>query len=372
MDRLGLIQKIAPEAGELLERRYVILRNMYFGGPVGRRSLAARLDWPERMVRKEIEFLRQQGLIEPDASGMRIAGGGESVLSELEACIREFRNLSSVEKLLAARLGLEEAVLVPGDSDSDPTVKKELARATASYLRGALKDGCVLAVTGGTTLAEVARSLPEEPLNIDLTVVPARGGLGEEVGVQANTIAAEIARRLGGSYRLLHAPDDLGEEAVSTLSEEPKIREILDLIRRADIVLHGIGTAEEMARRRGLPAGELDYLRAKRAVGEAFGYYFDREGRVVYSTRSFGLRIEDLAGVGKVVAVAGGSGKAEAALAVMSTRYQHVCITDEGAARLMLGPQFLAQGGVIGDDEDRDQRIRANRAKRVSRRAERP
>src|SRR5690606_13445434 len=114
---------------------------------------------------------------------------------------------------------------------------------------------------------------------------------------QANTVAAAIAQRLGGSYRLLHVPDDLGQEAMSTISMEPKIKELIDLIRSARVVLHGIGTAEEMARRRGLAPEYVALLAEKRAVGEAFGYYFDRNGEIVFTTSSVGMRFEDLAGV---------------------------------------------------------------------------
>ena len=51
-------------------------------------------------------------------------------------------------------------VIAPGDSDEDETVKKEMAKATAKYLKAVLKDGDVKAVTGGTTLAEAASSFP--------------------------------------------------------------------------------------------------------------------------------------------------------------------------------------------------------------------
>ena len=60
------------------------------------------------------------------------------------------------------------------------------------------------------------------------------------------------------------------------------------------------------------------------------------------------VRMEDLAKIDKVVAVGGGHTKAEAALAVMSNRYQHVCITDEGAARLM----YASLGGSDATSND--------------------
>ncbi|NLK08022.1 MAG: hypothetical protein GX316_04905 [Firmicutes bacterium] len=330
-----ILRKIAPEITELVEKRYIILRNIYFIQPVGRRALAARLRLPERTVRNEVDVLREQGLLVSNPAGMAVTNTGERILGELKEYVRELRGLSELERRLARILGLQQMIIVPGDSDTDETVKKEMAKATARYLKNVLKDGEVLAVTGGTTLAEVAISFPTSMEKRDIMVVPARGGLGEEVEKQANTVAANIAQHLGGVYRLLHVPDDVGDDVIASLCSDPKIKDMLDLIKKADMVLHGIGSAEEMAKRRGLQESDLRLLAAHKAVGEAFGYYFNEQGDVVYSTSSVGLRMEDLMTINKVVAVGGGRSKAEAALAVMSNHYQHVCITDEGAARLM-------------------------------------
>src|SRR5690606_30938445 len=228
VDDSGLLRRIAPEAGELIERRYLLLQHISFAQPVGRRALAAYLDWPERLVRKEMDFLRRQGLIVSDPEGMRITPEGEAILKSLREYLRDFRGISQLERELERRLVLKRIIIVPGDSDHDPTVKKELARATAQYLQSILQAGMTLAVTGGTTLAEVAESLPTSREPLDITVVPARGGLGEEVELQANTVAARIAQRLGAQYRLLHIPDDLGEEAVLAVQAEPRIRELLE------------------------------------------------------------------------------------------------------------------------------------------------
>ena len=342
-DVLSTLRKIAPELTTLIERRYTVLRNVYFAQPLGRRVLAARLKWPERMVRKELDFLREQGLVAVDPNGMVVTVAGERVLQELKAYVRELHGLVDLERALARHLGLRQVIVVPGDCDSDPTVKKDLARATARYLHEILREGDILAVAGGTTLAEVAHSLPPAARPFHVTVVPARGGLGEDVEIQANTVAAQIAQALGGTYRLLHVPDDLGEDALQTILAEPRVREVVELIRSANVVLHGIGHAEEMARRRGLGAEPMRLLQEGHAVGEAFGYYFDRDGRMIYATSSVGLRWEDLAAIDQVIAVGGGSHKAEAALAVLSSGYQDVFITDEGAGRLML--EILARGG---------------------------
>lgn len=344
MDRLAIFRRIVPEIAELVERRYTVLQTVYFTQPIGRRALASGLQWPERMVRKEIDFLRDAGLVVADAGGMEVSEAGRRVLDGLKELIRDLHGLADLERQLASRLGLRHVIVVSGDSDTDDTVKKEIAQATARYLRQVLQDGDVLAVTGGTTLAEVARSLPTMSLNKEVTVVPARGGLGEEVELQANTVAANMAQALGGVYRLLHVPDDLGDEAMSTISEEPKIKSMLELIRSARIVLHGIGSAEEMARRRGLSEETISLLRARQAVGEAFGYYFNQSGEIVFASGSVGLRYEDLGAAGEVIAVGGGKSKARAALAALVSHHQDIWITDEGAARQMLVE--LDAGGI--------------------------
>lgn len=342
METAQLLQRIAPDLARAVEDRYAILRQIRFLQPIGRRALAERMGLPERRVRREVDRLRRLGLVTAGAGGMLVTPAGEGLLPALGQLVGALRGLSELEEFLARRLGLPRVIVVPGDSDQDLTVKQEMARVTAEYLREILQDGQILAVTGGSTLGEVARALPRALSPLRVTVVPARGGLGEEVELQANHVAAEFARGLGGSYRLLHAPDELGAESYASLVNEPKIREVLELIQQADILLHGIGTAEEMARRRGMSPAEIRVLRERGAVGEAFGYYFDARGRIVYTTTSLGVSWQDLERIPHVVAVGGGSSKARAALAVLGRGVRQICITDEGAARRMA--ELLAGG----------------------------
>ena len=134
-----------------------------------------------------------------------------------------------------------------------------------------------------------------------MTVVPVRGGLGEAIKIQA-PVAVALAENLG-ELPLLHAPEDVLPCNLEQILNEPKIRSVIALGRRANVLLHGIGTAEEMARRRGFDDASLMELIAAGAVGEAFGCYFDAQGRIVRNTTSVGLRMEDLERIPLVVAV---------------------------------------------------------------------
>ncbi len=335
-DIITLQQKIAPELIELLERRYTILRHVSHSQPVGRRSLANSLKLGERIVRTELDFLKEQGLLESNMSGVKLTAEGEYLIHQLSDFVKHLRGIHEMETRLRERLGLGHVVVVPGNSDEDELVKKEMGRAAARYLLEVMRGGSIIAVTGGTTVGEVANAVPVSHYPHNVLVVPARGGLGEEVEIQANTIAAKIAKKLMASYRLLHVPDNIAEDAVKSLSKDPHIREITRTIKSADILIHGIGNAQELSVSRGDSPEETRQLIRAGAVGEAFGHYFARDGTIVKTIHSLGVRLSDLKHINHVIGVAGGRRKAGAILAVVSNRHETVLVTDEGAGRAIL------------------------------------
>ena len=319
-----------------MERRYNLLKTVQDEAPIGRRFIASRLGISERVIRGELDVLREQGLIITSSVGVRLSTQGEKVLMVLQAMIRQFHDFDYLERKLAQAFGVRSMIIVPGDVDSNVSGKRDLADATARYLKDVLKDGDVLAVSGGSTLARVAESVSGQDLPRDITVVPVRGGLGEDARIHANSIAVSLAESLRGSYRQLQAPDDVSACYLEQIINEPRIREVIALGRRANVLVHGIGTAEEMARRRGFDDASLMELIAEGAVGEAFGCYFDAQGNIVRNTSSVGLRLEDLESIPLVVTVGGGRSKAWAVMAVLSRGYCDVCITDEGVARRLM------------------------------------
>jgi central glycolytic genes regulator len=103
------------------------------------------------------------------------------------------------------------------------------------------------------------------------------------------------------------------------------------------MVLHGIGDAITMAERRKTYSEIKRKLEEKKAVGEAFGYYFNEEGEIVHKVLTIGLQLEDLAHIPHVIAVAGGSSKAKAIKAYLKQAPSStILITDEGVAQRLL------------------------------------
>jgi len=330
---IDIQKKLLPDLLQVMETRYDILHRIHLAGTIGRRTLAANLQMTERVLRAELDLLKAQGLLDTATAGMTLTEGGRQLVEEMEPIVKELFGLSDLEDQVREAFGLKRVILVPGDSDESDHIKVELGRAGSRVLRECLSAGDVVAVMGGSTMAHMAKQFSTAAQLKDNWFVPARGGLGESVDYQANTIASELAKRAGARYRMLHVPDHLSEEAYQTIMQEPNVSEVVSMIRSARIVVHGIGDAATMARRRKLNEETKAELVKDGALAEAFGYYFDRRGKVVHRMATAGLRLEDIEAAEMVIGIAGGRSKGEAIASVMRFGHDDVLVTDEAAAR---------------------------------------
>lgn len=336
MKKLIELQKmIYPDLLTAMETRFKILYAVFLFEPIGRRGLVEQTRFTERYIRNEIELLQTQGLIKVTTQGMYVTEDGKTIINNLDDFIREFSGVTTLENDLKEIINVEHIRVVTGNSDSDSFVKDELGRATVFFLKQIVKQREVIAVTGGTTMASVAEAMV--PLNKhNCLFVPARGGVGSFVEHQANTIAAKMAEKEKGEYALLHVPDPMSEALYETMIKEPSIKDTLSKIKEANIVLHGVGNALDMAKRRQTDTETYNILKENQAIAEAFGYYFNKSGEVVHKVKTIGLQLDDLKSTDYVITVAGGNSKAEAISAFMQQEKSDVLIIDEAAANQIL------------------------------------
>ncbi|HJV16779.1 MAG TPA: sugar-binding domain-containing protein [Bacillales bacterium] len=334
---IDIQRKLLPDLLQVMQKRYSILRNIGFMQPVGRRSLSVTLGITERILRSEVDFLKEQNLITSNNIGMSLTMEGKNLLEDLEGMMREIKGIDVMEMELKHRLGIQRVVIVPGDSEKTLMVKSELGKASAIRMKKLLGGKNIIAVTGGSTMAAVAERLTPESNDKELLFVPARGGIGEVVQNQANTICSIMASNMNAEHRVFYVPDQVSMDSYESLIKEPAIHEVLGLIRSANIVLHGIGDAITMAERRKTTSEDMEKIHSGKAVGEAFGYYFDEDGNIVHKVLTIGLQLNDLARIPTIIAVAGGASKAKAIRAYMKKAPSStILITDEGAAKMLL------------------------------------
>lgn len=335
-DILKLQMKIIPEIIEILEQRYNILRNVYYNQPIGRRTLANNLNIGERIVRSEVNILKEQGLIKISSIGMTISDDGLYIINEMKDFIHTLKDLHAIEKQLEEKLKIKKVVIVPGNCEEDELVIKDVGKISSKLLLKVLKKSKILGITGGNTMAQLAEEMQTSSSYNDLLVVPARGGMGKSLETQSNNIAAKLAQKLDGTYKLLHVPDNIGREAYETLLQIAEIRELIDKINDIDTLVFGMGRADKMARRRNLNNEDIEKVLESGAVAEAFGYYFNTEGKIIKESSTVGLSLESFKKVKNIIGVACGSNKAEAILAISSLSSNMTIVIDEGAARKIL------------------------------------
>ncbi len=334
---INVQKRLIPDLVEIMQKRYRILRYIEIMQPVGRRSLSQSLQITERVLRSETDFLKDQDLIAISTSGMRLTEEGKIILDQLEPIMKEFSSAPELEKQLAIALNLQSCNVVSGNADESDWVKSELGRACVSRLKEVINEGQIISVTGGSTMNAVAEAFTEKLNKENLLFVPARGGIGADIKDQANTICQKMANKAGGNYMVLYSPDQVTKEFYETFIQESSIREVLMKIKSADIVIHGIGDAMTMARRRMTSEEDMQKLVQEKAVAEAFGYYFDENGRIVHKVQTVGLQLEDLKNIPHIFAVAGGASKAKAIKAYMKIAPKNtVLITDEAVTNEIL------------------------------------
>ncbi|PAQ13573.1 hypothetical protein CD798_14275 [Bacillaceae bacterium SAOS 7] len=339
---IDIQKRLLPDLLHVLQKRYEILQSIRLAQPVGRRLLAQSLGLTERVLRSEVEFLKAQALVDFQSKGMVLTMDGESVLDGLQELMGEIKGIHAMEEQLKMRYGLDEVTIVQGDSDQLPWVKKELGTAAVNCIKKRLIAQNIIAVTGGTTMVEAARAMNESfSEGKDIIFVPARGGIGEDVHIQANSIVAQMAMNTGHTHRVLYAPDQMSPKAQQSLMKEPAIKEVLTMIKSANIVIHGIGEALVMAKRRNTSEEDMQKIMQGQAVAEAFGYYFDEAGTVVHKIATIGLQLNDLKQAHEVIAVAGGASKGKAIHSYLQgVPKATVLITDEAAAAYLLREQM--------------------------------
>lgn len=326
--------KLVPEIADLFLVRFDILRTVSSNGPIGRRTISRLLSINERMVRNQTDALQKFNYIQVTDQGMYITESGKEILKASEEHARAFKKIDYIKKNLSNNLGVENIfivdALVAGSFNED-----FFASNASSYFLNEIEDGDIIGLTGGSTLKLVVDGIRDDKKFPNSLVVAARGSLGRRSEHQANFIVEMLADKLGSDYFLINFPDYIGSGFIRELEGDDEIRKYEDLIERISLLVFGVGRADLMAKKRRLDPDTLSLLSERGAVCEAFGNYFDIDGKSVHETDSIGLSLENYNKVKKAIAIAYGKEKAEAIISLSKVRRDIHLIIDFECAEEM-------------------------------------
>lgn len=255
-----------------------------------------------------------------------------------------FQSLVDVESRLARATGLGNVVLTPSVPGNPDTTLQVVGRAAANELLETVRDGDVIAITGGKAVSAVVENIaPERPL--DITVVPLTGGVQGKYYTDVNHLATQLADKLGGTALVLHAPLFAESRAQrDTLMEVGSIRQVLDLARRAQVALVGIGSiaTEGSSYHDLVPVGNPErelLLRDDDAVGEFLAHLIRDDGSVSDSplnSRLVALHPAELSPCPKTIGVAAGPEKVPPIRAVLAGGLINSLVVDDATASSVL------------------------------------
>jgi DNA-binding transcriptional regulator LsrR (DeoR family) len=268
-----------------------------------------------------------------------------------------FQYLFDLESRIQNIFGIPEAVVIPRMVENAVTMVHTLGRAGASYLLEHLHDGDVIAIGGGTSVHAVVEAVNADR-SYDVEVVPVVGGVQGRVTTDVNYLAARLAERLGGRAYQLHTPAFVETSAHrATLLEMGPIKEILDIARRANLCLLGIGGVDPEKSRfvqfTALSQEEMNEINTTHAgVGEIMAIVYDILGQPCapeYANRVVGLTLQELERIPFRIGVAGTAIKALPVYGALRGGFFHTIITDEAAAQDVLeifDSEFRRSGDV--------------------------
>jgi len=261
-----------------------------------------------------------------------------------------WKTVPELENDLIARFGLRGAGVLLGRDRPYAEILRGLGVLAARYLQTVVVEGAdgrhptVLGISWGQAVYNTVRALrPERRLPI--TVVQMVGAVGEgDPLIDGPDLARLLANVYGGAYRYLHAPLIIEDtRARKVLLQEPHIRETLQLARRADVALVGIGAPTpdvySLLRAGYVDREALAELRAQGVVGDICARHYDAQGRELDTALNHhivGIELAALHDIAQVIGVAGGQTKAGAILAALRGGHINVLITDDATARQIL------------------------------------
>lgn len=298
----------------------------YYEENLSLNTIAKRLDRSVSMISRMLQEARDQNLVE-----IRIR--------------YPVQTNSKLESQICETFSLDEAHVLsnPKHDDSSLTARR-LGNLGARVVQQQLTDGMSIGISWGSSIYAIVSALPYLRLP-DSTVIQVSGAVGAtDPTVDGAQMAHWLAQKLDSTSRFLHTPLIVKSDIIAqALKEDKSIAETLDLARRVDLALVGVGSPympnAGLIRAGYLSQDDIMQLKKNSAVGDISGFHLDKKGvalDIPINNRIVGISPEDLRAIPNVIVAAQGSKKAPALLASLKGAYINTLVTDAETAKLVL------------------------------------
>lgn len=305
------------------ERMMLRVSDMYYNKNMSQQDIANKLSISRPTISKLLSAAREHGIVTitvSDTTG---------------------RKYFQLEQLLEEKYGLKEVFIVETLEDTAET-KALMGKAAAQYLSRIIRDGDVIGVTMGTTVAQIAPHA-NNSYHSNLTFVPLIGGIGTvATELHSNYIAESMARAFGGIYYPLHAPAMISRKNTKIeLMKENSIQRVFKKAKRMDIAILGIGapTSNSTIIKTGYFTPEMfEEIREQKMCGDICMVFYDENGNIdkfEYNEKMMSIDLGVLKNTKYSIGVCGGVDKPIAISGAINGGYINVLITDYACAQIL-------------------------------------
>lgn len=263
--------------------------------------------------------------------------------------------LISKEEELEKKYHLQEAIVVYKDEKDSLSVREEIAYYLSDFLLRTLHNDMSIAVSRGKTLQQSVTFL-EKDMRLkfqkykNIRLLPLMGSTNynpsndfEYRFSYTDYLIERLANILNcDGYQLLAPLVVSSAEVKDILIKEKSIQEVLEMDKKADLAITGIGNLQKDSITMEDPMLDektKNEILAKHGVGEIIGRILDVDGHFIdteFHNKLMALSPEDFKQIPVRVGAAGGMEKKEAILSVLKGEWINVLITDEEVANYLL------------------------------------
>jgi len=306
---------------ESIEKKRILTRiaGLYYIENQTQQQIAERLNISRTKVSRYLDKARKEKIV------------------EIKINLRK-DDYSNLENSIEKKFNIRECIVVPTYENIEETLKA-MAGPLNDLLERILENGSSLGIGWGNSLKGISDYIDVSGKS-GIKVIPIIGGLGKTgTGVHTNSVARNIADRLGGVSYMIHSPAVLDTKEIREVVEkDSNISQIIKLTETIDTAMVGlsdIGSGSTLIKTGSFSPEEFKYLESLGVVGDVNLIFIDENGRPVpnkIDERTVRISPERLKKVKKVIGVAFGRRKLKVILGALRGGFLNILFTDEETA----------------------------------------
>ena len=246
--------------------KIVLAATLYYKNNLSQQEIANRLNVSRPWVSKLLTRAQEMGIVQITIHSP-VSGDDQ------------------LERSLKEKYGITHVSVISQTEDN----KDYISQAMANYFISQVQSGDIIGVGWGNAVSRFINELI--PVQVkDVQIVPMAGSFGTTFETLPNYSAIQLANKLEGHAKVLHAPAFCADEKeYETLMQNQSVSTTLDLAQHADIIVTGIGTfgSSFLTKHDILSDENVQDLKDQHAIGDIILQFLDHEGHpvVVESTR---------------------------------------------------------------------------------------